>query len=264
MIKFIKVFILIILVAHFKTQAQTWEFGLTGGGMGYMGDLNQNNPLALNHPAFGFNLKRNFDSYWSLKLAALRGKISDDESASKYQQEINRNLSFYSPITEGSLTVEFNFFDYGFEYLQKRFTPFLFAGVAITGFNPKTEYNGNTYELKYYYTEGQTEYKTIAYSLPFGAGVKYNFGRYFNVIGEIGYRNTNTDYLDDVSGVYADPSQLQGNTNENTALRIALADRSVNKIGTPGTQRGDFRKKDSYVFVGITLSYTFVSQKCAF
>ncbi|MBU2045627.1 MAG: hypothetical protein KJ712_02710, partial [Bacteroidetes bacterium] len=59
-------------------------------------------------------------------------------------------------------------------------------------------------------------------------------------------------------------SQLIGNSPENTALRIALADRSQYKIGVPGTQRGDFRKKDSYVFVGITLSYTFVSQKCPF
>lgn len=260
----IKVFISIMLVSTLNSYAQTWEVGVTGGALGYMGDLNQNNAFKLNHPALGLSVKRNFDSYWSLKLSALQGKISADESKSKYQQEIDRNLSFFSPITEGGLMVEFNFFDYGFEYLQKRFTPYLFTGITLTAFNPKTIYQGSTYELKYYYTEGQEDYKTIAYSVPFGAGVKYNFGRYFNISGEIGYRNTNTDYLDDVSGLYPTAAELQDVTPQKTDLRIALSDRSVNKIGVPGTQRGDFRKKDSYVFVGITLSYTFVSQKCAF
>ncbi|WP_017258375.1 type IX secretion system protein PorG [Pedobacter arcticus] len=265
MTHFIKVFILFVLISTNVAYAQTWEVGVTGGAMGYMGDLNQNGILKLNHPAFGFVVKRNFDSNWALRVSALQGKISDDESKSKYQQEIDRNLSFYSPITEGNVLVEFNFFDYGFEYHQKRFTPFLFAGVALTGFNPKTDYKGSTYELKYYKTEGQPEeYKTITYSIPFGAGVKYNFGRYLNLVGEIGYRNTSTDYLDDVSGVYPAITSMQENDPNKTALRFDLSDRSVNKIGVPGTQRGDFRKKDSYLFVGITLSYTFVSQKCPF
>lgn len=264
MTQFIKVFILFFLSGTLNAYAQTWELGITGGAMGYMGDLNQNNHLALNQPAFGVLVKRNFDSYWALRVSILQGKISDDESKSNYQQEVERNLSFYSPITEGNLLLEFNFFDYGFEYQQKRFTPFVFSGIAVAGFNPKTDYNGSTYELKYYHTEGQEAYKTITYSIPFGAGIKYNFGRYLNLVGEIGYRNTSTDYLDDVSGVYPSAAALQDANPDKTAVRLALSDRSINKIGVAGSQRGDFRKKDSYLFVGITLSYTFVSQKCPF
>ena len=116
--------------------------------------------------------------------------------------------------------------------------------------------------MKFYNTEGQSTYNTTAYSVPFGAGVKYNFGNYFNIVGEIGYRNLSTDYLDDVSTIYPTAAQLQDINPNNTVLRRALADRSINNIAIPGTQRGDFRKKDSYVFVGITLSYTFVSQDC--
>jgi hypothetical protein len=209
-------------------------------------------------------VKRNFDGYWSLKLAVLSGKISDDESKSKFAHEVNRNLSFFSPLTEGSLQVEFNFFDYGFGFRQSRITPFLFSGLTVAVFNPKVNFNGRDYELKYYNIEGQESYSTSTYSIPFGAGAKFSFGQYFNLIGEVGFRNTSTDYLDDVSGYYPNPSQLQGNSPEITALRIALSDRSINKIGVPGTQRGDFRKKDSYLFVGLTLSYTFVSQKCPF
>ena len=118
--------------------------------------------------------------------------------------------------------------------------------------------------MKYYNTEAQESYNTTTYAIPIAAGLKYNFGRYLNIIGEIGFRDTSTDYLDDVSGYYPNSAALQGNSPEITALRIALSDRSINKIGVPGTQRGDFRKKDSYLFAGITLTYTFVSQKCAF
>jgi hypothetical protein len=260
----LKVFILFMFTCNISAYSQTWEVGLTAGRMGYMGDLNQNNFHKLNHNAAGAIVKRNFDSYWSLKLAVLRGKISADESLSPNQYERDRNLSFFSPITEGSLQIEFNFLDYGFEYRQNRCTPFLSAGIALAGFNPQVNYNGRTYELKYYNTEGQESYKTTTYSIPIAAGIKYNFGRYFNIIGEFGFRNTNTDYLDDVSGYYPDPASLQGNSPQITALRVALSDRSINKIGAPGTQRGDFRKKDTYLFAGITLTYTFVSQKCPF
>ncbi|TKB96983.1 type IX secretion system protein PorG [Pedobacter cryophilus] len=260
----IKVFVLLMFSSVFSASSQTWEIGVTAGGMAYLGDLNQNNLRKFNHPAAGGVIKRNFDSNWSLKLALLKGKISADESISPYQQERDRNLSFFSPLTEGSLQVEFNFFDYGFDYSQKRFTPFLSAGVSLAVFNPQTNYNGTNYELKYYNTEGQESYNTTTYAIPIAAGLKYNFGRYFNIIGEIGFRDTSTDYLDDVSGYYANSAALQGNSTQITALRIALSDRSVNKIGVPGTQRGDFRKKDSYLFAGITLTYTFVSQKCAF
>nr|MBC7613172.1 hypothetical protein [Pseudopedobacter sp.] len=260
-----KVFILFMLAGISPALAQTWELGVTAGGFGYMGDLNQNNFHQINHPAFGGMVKRNFDSYWSLKMELISGKISADESKSPYQQERDRNLSFYSPLTELSLQLEFNFFDYGFDYHQVHFTPYLYSGISLAAFNPKTNYDGRTYELKYYNTEGQiNSYQTTTYSIPVGAGVKFNFGQYFNIAAHAGFRNTSTDYLDDVSGNYADQAQLQGNSPENTAIRRALADRSLNKIGVPGTQRGDFRKKDSYVFVGITLSYTFVSQKCPF
>ena len=259
----VKVFILLMFTSV-SCFAQTWELGVSGGSFSYMGDLNQNNFHQFNHPAFGGLVKRNFDGYWSLKLAVLNGKISYDASKSIYPEERARNLSFFTPLTEASLQVEFNFFNYGFDFGQKRISPFLATGISVTTFNPQTNYNGKIYELKYYLTEGQSSYSTTTHAIPVIAGIKYNFGRYLNVIGEIGFRNVSTDYLDDVSGYYAPPQALVGNSAENTAIRRALADRSVNKIGVPGTQRGDFRKKDTYLFAGITLTYTFVSQKCAF
>jgi hypothetical protein len=91
-------------------------------------------------------------------------------------------------------------------------------------------------------------------------GVKYNIAGAWNLSADIGYRNPSTDYLDDVSGKYPNPASLQSD------LARALSDRSGettgNYIGTPGTQRGDLRPKDTYMFVGISISFTFLTSKC--
>ncbi len=256
--------ILFILIFLFSitANAQVWEIGVTGGAMGYVGDLNQNKYLKLTNFAFGGMVKNNIDGYWSVKLSVLKGQIEHYDSQSKSQQERDRNLSFFTPITEASLQVEFNFFDYGRLWGKKRITPFVFSGISGIMFNPKTKLNNKTYDLKNYRTEGQTQnYKTNALAVPFGLGVKVNLSENFNLIGEFGYRTAYTDYLDDVSAYYPTATQLNSQPNI-TAERTQLADPSINKIGVAGTQRGDFRKNDTYMFGGITLSYTFVSQKC--
>jgi hypothetical protein len=256
----------LLLVTFFYTiaaQAQRWEVGVTAGSMGYIGDLNQNNYRKLTNFAFGGMVKNNIDGFWSIKLSVLKGQVEADDSKSKYQQERDRNLSFFSPITEASLQVEFNFFDYGRLFGKSRVTPFLFTGISGFTFNPQTKLNNTVYELKTYRTEGQEkEYKTSALAIPFGLGLKCNLTENLNLIGEIGYRKAFTDNLDDVSGYYPPTGSFSSSNPNQVAIHHALSDRSVSHIGTPGTQRGDFRKNDTYLFGGITLSYTFVSQKC--
>lgn len=265
MFKPFNLLLFLCFLGSYQAFSQTWELGISAGGMGYQGDLNQHKFYKLNNLALGGSIKRNFDGFWSLKLAILNGKVSANDADSDFAQERERNLNFYSGITEGSLLVEFNFFDYGLNFGQSRITPFIFTGLSVFGFNPKTDYRGETYELRLFNTEGQPTgeaYKTISTSIPLGAGVKYRINEKLNLAAEFGFRKANTDYLDDVSQRY--PNLAYGST------RAALADRSIgqNKLGNPATpdakgiQRGDFRKKDTYLFAGITLSYTFVRQNC--
>jgi hypothetical protein len=243
--------------------AQSWELGLFGGGAGYMGDLNPVNPVKLSGPALGGQVKRNFDGYWSLKLGIMAGKIAAADSLSGNDQFRLRNLSFHSPITEVSLQTEFNFFDYVPSFSRRWFSPYLFAGVGVVFFNPKTEYQGTTYELNRYGTEGQqiyASYKKYALAVPYGAGVKFNIKSTWNLIAEVGYRTAYTDYLDDVSKRYPDPILLD---NE---LSFALSDRSGEVVegsrNPTGVQRGDLRSRDSYMFMGISLTYSIFSGKC--
>jgi hypothetical protein len=224
-----------------------------------MGDLNQTDITKFKGLAFGAQVKRNFDPYWSAKLNFFHGNISanDTQSASIAQQ--NRNLSFYSPLSELTLQVEFNFLYYLAGISRSRITPFLYSGVGAIKFNPKVDISGggvvNTFALNDYLTEGQLKpYNTLAMSIPYGIGVKYNIKSTWNLNAEIGYRTAYTDYLDDVSMNY--PTDL----SSRPYLSQLLSDPSG--LALNGGQRGDYRKRDTYMFAGLSLTYTFVSRKC--
>ncbi|RZJ79416.1 MAG: hypothetical protein EOO47_10865 [Flavobacterium sp.] len=260
-IKIIKFFLLSILISNISF-AQQIELGLNAGGASYMGDLNQYNPVKITGLSAGAFVKVNFDPYWAVGLHYNYGKVKGADSLSKFAQERDRNLSFYTPLNEVSLLLNFNFIDLFSPAAKKRLSPYLFAGVGILNYEPKTKYQGEEYLLRLYNTEGQTEnYKKFTVTIPFGGGVKYRYTEHLTIFGQAGFRSPLTDYIDDVSGVY--PNR---NSWPNGGLGPVLSDRSGEKtglyLGDPGTQRGDFRKRDNYMFVGIGISYTFVSQKC--
>jgi hypothetical protein len=253
----------LFLFFFYTVSAQSWEVGASSGGSGYLGDLNQSKPYKLSNIAFGGLIKRNLDPYWSFKFSLLYGKIAANDANSDNTQFQQRNLSFFSQLAELSLQTEFNLFKYVPSISDKVYTPYLFAGVSYVAFNPKARYNGEVYELNPYRTEGQAaneRYKTEAVAIPFGAGIKYNIAGKWNIIGELGYRTAFTDFLDDVSGVYPNVALFTNGT------AAALSDRSGENtgvyIGATGTQRGDFRKRDTYMFAIISLTYTFITPKC--
>jgi len=223
-----------------------------------MGDLNQNNPLKITGPSIGIYGKRNFSAYAGLRLNYTYGQISGNDANSSNEQFRERNLKFKTSLSELSTILDINFFDFPIND-YKRITPYVFAGVGFVVFKPKVEFDGKTYRLDRYATEGQENgYKNFALTIPYGAGVRYNYRENWSVFSEIGYRTAHTDYLDDVSGVYpVNPVIITSGDQQ-----LNLSDPSAAKIGVPGTQRGDFRKRDTYLFVSIGISFTFVSSKC--
>ncbi len=258
----------ILIIAFFgiirTAFGQTWEIGAFAGGSGYMGDLNQAKPYALSGAAMGGVLKRNLDGYWAFKLNATTGRIGADDANAGNDFQTQRNLNFSSRITEISLQTEFNFFNYfpgslpG--YGTRRATPYLFAGIGGVFFKPEGSYQGEEFLLNEYATESEdaaSRYKNYALSVPYGLGLKYNVRGNWNLIGELGYRTAFSDYIDDVSGRYPDLFE-----SDYEDIRRYLSDPSLNGGGIPGTQRGDFRKRDTYMFTGLSLTYTFVSKKC--
>lgn len=244
-------------------KAQTWELGGGLGGAGYMGDLNPKNPLVISGPSISGYVARNFDGYWSLKSSLIMGRISAADSNSTNPQFRERNLSFTTTLFESSLIGEFNFIDYIPEAGRNKFTPYIFLGFAGVSYFPTTVLNGKTYNLRGAQTEGeQKPYAATAFSIPYGAGVKYNIFGKFTLGAEWGYRNPNTNYLDDVSGAYPAKALLHntvsGQLSDPSGVKTGIY------IGTPGSQRGDGGTGDTYFFMQVTIAYTFVTSKCYF
>ena len=255
--------IILLIFISFSVRAQTWELGASVGAAGYMGDLNPTNPAKFSGASFGGYVQRNFNGYLSAKLNYTFATIGAADSTSSNAQMRERNLSFSSHIKELALIGEFNFMNYIPDVSHNRYTPYIYLGVGVVGFNPQATYDGQVYDLAPLRTEGEAKpYPKMALTIPFGAGFKYNFSGKWTIAADASYRQPNTDYLDDVSGVYPNPASLPNNTSR------FFSDRSGEKtgvyIGTPGSQRGDGRTHDTYFFMQFTLAFTFITQKCYF
>jgi hypothetical protein len=211
--------------------------------------------------------RRNFNYHFALKANVLFGKVfADDAESGRADQEL-RNLHFRSKLTEFSGQVEFNFNKYRPGEVEHPITPYVFVGLSLFRMNPQAELNGEWYELRQLGTEGQgtsifgapPPYSLMQVSLPFGAGLKLNLSDLVNVSLEWGLRKTYTDYLDDASTVYVDPTVL---AVENGPVAPLLADRSVSAdpVSNIGLQRGNSKSKDWYSFAGILITFNFKSK----
>ena len=256
-------YFLLLLLSGFGLRAQTWEVGAMGGGAAYIGDLNPVNPVKISGLAAGAYVKANLDPYWAIGLHYNYGRIGGSDAESDNEQLKNRNLSFYTPLNEVSLQVDFNFLEYFAGGGTKRFSPYIFAGIGGVFYTPKATRANQEYKLSFYRTEGQAEsYKSYALTVPYGAGLRVRLKDNWGLFSQIGYRTAYTDYLDDVSGKYPAATAWGAEPANITAIRRSLSDPSLDGPAMPGSQRGDFRKRDTYMFVGIGISYTFISSKC--
>ncbi len=256
---------LLVLLFSSSCFAQSSEIGIMLGGSGYKGDLNEHlfNPQLIS-PAGGLFYRRSFNSHWSLRLGLSYGVIKASDAISKNEFQQVRNLSFKSSIWDASALFEFNFFQFQTaSESSNKITPFIFSGITFFHFNPKAFYGGSWHELQPLGTEGQgsglagtgSPYKRTQFALPIGGGVKIWLSKRFALTIEAGARRTFTDYLDDVSTVYPDNTQLAAS---NGPLSATLSDRTVLQQTDLNAkrQRGNASDDDWYMMGGFTVSWT--------
>lgn len=246
--------------------AQKAEVGAMLGASFYMGDLNPDVPFQMARPGGGAFFRYNFNDRFSARANGLIGYVMADDALSSTPSQRERNLSFRSWLFEFSLVGEFNFFKYKAGDTYNRWTPYIFGGLALFKFNPCADLDGTLYELQPLGTEGQgttfypdlKKYSLVSGALPFGIGIKYNITERLTLGWEWGFRWTFTDYLDDVSGVYANPEVLDAENGVGQGLSVAreLADRSTTPdILNTGRQRGNPTTNDWYSFMLVSVSY---------
>ncbi|AFD05690.1 type IX secretion system protein PorG [Solitalea canadensis] len=260
--KITAVLTVLVLIVSINASAQKYELGAFVGGAGYKGDLSQFNYFRFTDAAFGIIFRKNFNPRNALKVTLTHGKVQANDATSGIPDQERRNLRFESPINELSVQYEFNFFSLNPFKEGEVFSPYLSAGLSVFNFDPQAE---NGQRLQPLGTEGQglegyeKRYRLTTLSVPLAFGLKYQMTERWKLFSELGYRITFTDYIDDVSGYYANLSSVPSTLTRTYADRSAEAGYASN---LPGNQRGDLLKKDMYMFAVVGITFSFVSSRC--
>lgn len=246
-----------------QAQMTGWEAGGWLGASNYFGDLNTDYRLNRLGPAGGALARYNFNDRLAVRFGLSAGEISAYDSDSRNIVEQRRNLGFRSLIVDGTAALEFNFLPYVHGHRDFYYTPYIYFGPTLFYYNPQAEIDGTWYNLREYGTEGQfrgEEYNTTQGALGFGFGIKMDLNYRWSINVELSGRKVFTDYLDDVSGTYADINDIRA---QRGAIAAALADRSLEpQIGVPGFQRGNAKNNDLYTFASVGLFYYFGRIRC--
>ena len=258
--------LLALAAAPFFANAQRVHGDLYLGVANYQGDLQSERfTFTGAKPAVGLGLSYDLSNHFIVRGAANYMTVTGDDKNNKLPQNVNaRNLSFKSHILEAQLGLEYNLFDLS----EKSVTPYVFAAVAAFHFNPY-DYDaaGNKVFLRALGTEGQglslyaekKLYMNNQFAIPFGGGVKFALSEKLQVGVEIGLRKLFTDYLDDVSGTYADSAALLAGRGPQA---VAFAYREAELHGSStypaaGAIRGNPKNKDWFYTTGLRVSYLF-------
>jgi hypothetical protein len=286
-----------------------YEFFGGIGASGFLGDLGGADQIgthyirdinfSMTRPAFTFGGR-----YFILKRLAVQSALSyawirADDRLTTEPFRHNRNMQVLTPLAEWQCRIEYTVLTekQGHRYNIKNVRGIIgnhvivdiFGGGALFFFYPmgrdsRPGGTGKYYGLHSVGTEGENTtslyptkhpYNLFSFSIPLGIQLKWVINRKWSVSWELGMRQTFTDYIDDVSKAYVDPSlvaQYNKNKNVDAALASYFADPSLgrannidpNAPGHPvpnknttlnGQQRGNNRNYDTYFLSFFTLNY---------
>ncbi|MEZ5015339.1 MAG: DUF6089 family protein [Chitinophagales bacterium] len=253
------------------------EFGVNIGFSTFLGDLGGSNDIGrpffwdldpeVTRPAIGLIYRQEIIPRTAFRFNLYASMLRGDDALSQNEFRHYRNLSFRSPIVEGSAMLELSANRFtGIK--KKRWTPYIYGGVGAFYFNPQAQYDGKWVNLQPLGTEGQglpeypdrQKYSHIAVCFPIGGGLRF-LSRNNWVLGfEMAARFTTTDYIDDVSGFYPNPDFYFLHYDLETAIMAAAlsnpSDGSRPDLVAPEQGRGDPTNNDTYVFGGM-LTFTY-------
>jgi len=266
---------------NFNTQ-RNWslnkkEIMFGGGATQFLGDLGGRDQIGkdysladIDFPSTFWNgmvgYRYRFHPYWATSSVLNVGMVRGNDALTNEIIRESRNLHFRSMVIEYSQRIECIILaneKFGARYRipgMKGFKNhneqiYLFTGVGVSYFNPKAQYNGNWTALRPLRTEGQglaegpKEYLPVTATIPFGIGFRMGIGRMWRLGIEATYVKTFTDYMDDVSGTYYDPSALASQVGPEAAY---LSNPSVQNSSwfAAGQQRGD-KQNDAYFYLNL-------------
>ncbi len=212
-----------LVLISISVSAQKSEIGFGLGTFNYTGDLARTYNVLNSKPGVTVFYRSNLSQIVSVRAGLTAGGIG----ASDRRQPIDafaeqRDASFDIFLMEASAVAEYHFLNWRDEKHMRRFTPYLFGGLALFGISG---------------TQNKpSEYSNVQGAIPFGLGIKYVINPKWYLAAEFGARKTFFDYLDNVS---VGANQLVKNY-----------------------QYGNPYDNDAYYFFGLTLTRTFYDIPC--
>lgn len=306
----------------FNDRKKYWTISNATGVANYHGDLSPNsNGISfdpeLTRPTVGFDVSKRLASFFSIRTGISWIQLAGDDflSAKKNTAEglrqYYRNLHFRNNLFAFSAVGVFDFIPHqGYFMTRHKWTPYVFTGISTFYHAPqaktpeevyfvrnaavgggqfstsvKVPNGGEWVDLQELRTEGK-EYSKWSVAIPMGIGVKYAVSPVINLGFEISYNPTLTDYLDDVSGRYADITSgnplrytmanrsaevtdaytgrnrdlirilsTNGNSLESYVYSDGTKYTAVKNVYTQGDTRGDSSNKDSFLMSTFRIEY---------
>jgi hypothetical protein len=208
-------------------KAQTYEIGVFAGGSNVIGDVGNTNYINPSGLALGGILKWNRSDRHSFRASLIGTFLKGDDASSNEVSRNLRGLEFNNKLIEGSIGIEFDFWEYDLHSGKTEFTPYLFTGISGI-YHSETMLNSNANGFRF---DGWS----FNLAVPIVFGVKTNLSRNLEIALEVGARYTFTDNLD---GSFPSGDNMD-------QLKF-----------------GNINNKDWFVFSGITVSYAFGRKPC--
>ena len=282
MLKIRFILILVVTILSFKGYSQyMFEYGGSAGIANYLGDIGGKEKtrrdfiadmkLAKTRWAASGFVRYKFTRRLYGKAELMYFRIAGDDKLSTNPGRNARNLSFTNDMFDLTAQGQFVFYeatDLGSDY-RFRLAFRSYIGFGVGGFysNPKAKtLDGQNVALRPLETEGVT-YKAIGLNLPATIGFHFTYRKKHRFGWELNWRTTFTDYLDDISQGWGDPSKMtplaaamSNRTNElDPDLFIDspgfLSNFGYDPVQNPYNHRGDATRNDSYLTMNFSYSY---------
>ena len=245
----------IMLKAKYKKISPYWTYSVLVSSTHFLGDLGGERSkgtggfydleLSNTRYALGIGIQYNLPAGFSFSLEAAYARLFADDRFS-HESRKHRKLHVRTDLLEPTFKIEYTVPDVGLYFN---------TGIGVCFYKPMAKYNGKWHELRPLGTEGQNVdpnkdvYDIATAVVPFGIGKKFLLPNDVTLAIDFSFRNSFTDYLDDVSTEYYDNSAIQ---KESGDIAAALADPNQTKK-ISGSKRGKSTNNDNYKFVGFKL-----------
>ncbi|MEY2971508.1 MAG: hypothetical protein RL738_349 [Bacteroidota bacterium] len=231
------------------------DLSISWGGIGFRGDVGPTWAAPTQGQAVTLGYRFQGHPHYALRVVAEQGEFQVSDLGSGRADREARGTTVRTQTQSAWALAEVTFLPVRIPSFRFQHTPYLFSGLGVTAYNPQGQYQGEWMDLRPLGTEGQglsgsgtTTYGTRALSVPLGLGWRAHLGPWLMAQAEVQWTWVRSDYLDDVSGNYADVEALREARGDAAAYFADPTQR-----GLTGYARGQSDQNDGWLRANIGL-----------